>query len=140
MVNHQYLEITEHNGEGFRPCVDYGEWRVAILRHIAELEAENITYLERHNETDEVFVLLEGRCILLIGEGTGEMISIQGVDMVPHKLYNVKKGTYHNHAPSKDAVVLIVENKNTGSANSDRIPLSSEYQMQVISLAEPFWG
>ena len=140
MVHHHYLEITEYHGEGYHPCVDYGEWRVAILRHIADLAAEKITFLERHQETDEVFVLLAGRCLLFIGENSEESISIQGVDMVPHKLYNVKKGAYHNHILSEDAVVLIVENRDTGSQNSDRMPLSSEEREQVIALAASLWG
>ncbi len=135
-MDDQYLEIIEYTGEGFKPCVDFGEWRVAILRYIPELEVENIHYLERHNETDEVFILLEGHCILLIGEGDEFINNIRAVEMVPKKLYNVKKGTYHNHTLSKDAIVLIVENRDTGSQNSDRIPLPAELQKQILSLTK----
>jgi hypothetical protein len=140
MVDQRYLEITAYEGEGFQPCVDYGEWRVAILRYIDHLAPENISYLERHLETDEVFVLLAGRCILLIGDEVEGGGNIEAVEMVPHKLYNVKQGTYHNHTLSEDAVVLIVENRDTGSHNSDRLPLSGEEQEQVVSLAASLWG
>ena len=53
------LKILEFNGEGYKPLVDFGSWRVAFLRFIDELLPENIQRLERHVETDEVFVLLE---------------------------------------------------------------------------------
>lgn len=140
MINNRYLEITEYVGEGYHPCVDYGEWRVAILRYIAELEAEEITHLERHNETDEVFVLLAGRCVLLIGEGEDTIERVQAVDMLPHKLYNIKRAAYHNHALSKDAVVLIVENRNTGADNSDQLPLSAAQREQIVQLTQTCWG
>jgi ureidoglycolate hydrolase len=135
MTNDPYLEITEFSGEGYHPCVDFGEWRVAILRFIADLKAENITYLERHLETDEVFVLLEGGCTLIIGKGSSKINQLRVVEMVSNKIYNIKKGTYHNHILSQDAVVLIVENKDTGAENSDRTTLSQTLRKQILSLA-----
>ena len=55
MLDKRYLEIIDYTGEGYQPCVDYGEWRVAILRFITDLKAENISFLECHKDTDEVF-------------------------------------------------------------------------------------
>jgi ureidoglycolate hydrolase len=134
MIHQRYLEIIDHTGEGYKPCIDYGEWRVAVLRFTADVEAKNITYLERHNETDEVFVLLEGNCTLLIGEGSQKIKVIQAIKMDPYKLYNVKKGTYHHQILSRNAQVLLVENNNTGSENSDRIPLSKEQIEHILSV------
>ncbi|MBT7072251.1 MAG: hypothetical protein HN975_15310 [Anaerolineae bacterium] len=122
------IEISEYTGEGYRPLVDYGEWRVAILRYADDLRPENIKKFERHNETDEVFVLLEGQCTLFVADDEG---GIHAVDMQPHKLYNVKKGVYHSHTLSEDASVLIVENRDTGNKNSERIMLS-EAQCDVL--------
>ncbi|MBS3750411.1 MAG: hypothetical protein KGY39_02775 [Anaerolineales bacterium] len=136
----RYLEIKEYVGEGYRPCIDHGTWRVAILRYISDLEAINIDALERHNETDEVFVLLSGRCILYIGEGDGTLETIHAVDMVPEKIYNIKKGVYHSHTLSRDAVVLIVENRDTGPTNSDRISLINEQRREIITLTQSLWG
>ena len=47
--------------------------------------------MQRHNETDEVFVLLCGRCILFIGEGDEKVKAVHAQDMQPFKIYNVKK-------------------------------------------------
>jgi mannose-6-phosphate isomerase-like protein (cupin superfamily) len=128
MIDSRLVEISEYTGEGYRPLVDYGEWRVAILRYIDELAPENITFLERHNETDEVFVLLEGRCTLLIGDGE----EIHAVKMEPYKVYNVKRGVYHSHTLSKDAIVLVVENCDTGAWNSDRMSLGEEQRERTL--------
>ena len=69
IMKSEYLNILEFNGEGYKPLVDFSSWRVAFLRFIDELIPENIQRLERHVETDEVFVLLKGQAILFIGEG-----------------------------------------------------------------------
>jgi ureidoglycolate hydrolase len=127
-IDPSLIEISEYTGEGYRPLVDYGEWRVAILRYTDDLRPENIKMFERHNETDEVFVLLEGQCILFVTDDEG---GVHAVDMQPHKLYNMKKGVYHSHTLSEDASVLIVENRDTGEKNSERI-LLSEAQCNVL--------
>ena len=61
------LDVRECPWEGYSPVVDYGGWRVAALNYIEELRADNLRTMQRHNETDEVFVLLRGRCILFVG-------------------------------------------------------------------------
>ncbi|MCP4142227.1 MAG: hypothetical protein GY755_18460 [Chloroflexi bacterium] len=134
MIDSRLVEISEYTGEGYRPLVDYGEWRVAILRYVDDLRPENIKTLERHNETDEVFVLLEGRCILFVGDGD----KLEPVDMKPHKLYNVKKGVYHTHALSEDAIVLVVENRDTGGGNSDRVSLTEAQRERLATESKVF--
>ena len=42
MIPETLLEIHDYNGEGYRPLIDYGAWRVAILNYIDELLPENI--------------------------------------------------------------------------------------------------
>jgi ureidoglycolate hydrolase len=116
-----YVEELTHNGEGYKPLVDYSGWRVAILNH-----AERFDYrlskqrkLERHNETDEVFVLLKGKAVLVIG-GNGETAgNIDFITMMPNVLYNVKKAVWHHIYVSTDASVLIVENSDTGKHNTE---------------------
>ncbi len=109
------LEIKEYNGEGYNRTHIYDAWRVAFLNYADHFD--RITYLERHMLTDEVFVLLCGRAELLIGE-KGEP-----VEMEPNKLYNIKKGVWHNIRVSRDAKVLIVENSETGRENSEYLYL-----------------
>ena len=72
----ELLDVKEYQGEGYRPVVDYGGWRVAVLNYIEELRADNLRAMQRHNETDEVFVLLRGRCILFLGEGQEDRKSV----------------------------------------------------------------
>jgi hypothetical protein len=138
-INEQFLEIREHLRPGYSPLVDFETWRVAILNFAEELRPENLTRMQRHNDTDEVFVLLRGRCILFVGEGVDEATIIHGVDLKPQKLYNVKKAVWHHHTLSQDAMVLVVENRNTTYANSPFCALSEAQQDTIRKLTTILW-
>ncbi|MEE8390481.1 MAG: hypothetical protein V3S14_06750 [Anaerolineae bacterium] len=138
-INESLLEIHAYTGEGYMPVIDYGAWRVAILNYADELLPQNITHMQRHDETDEVFVLLRGRCILFIGEGDEAVTSIFAQDMEPFKMYNVKKSAWHMHTLSKDAMVLIVENRDTTVQNSPTCPLDEAQRKKLVDLTHHLW-
>jgi ureidoglycolate hydrolase len=117
------LEIREYYGEGYHPLIDFGSWRVAILRWGPGACPEGIDSMERHTQTDEVFVLLDGWATLLIGGNQGKVDEIQAEVMAGGKLYNVKQNTWHTALLSRDAVILIVENCDTGVDNSEYFKL-----------------
>ncbi len=135
------LQVTSHDGRGYRPLVEHGAWLVALMGPDDEHAPETIPFFERHNETDEVFVLLAGRCILYIGDSTGDEApgAIHGRDMETGKLYNVRRGVWHNCALGADAKVLVVENADTSGANSDYVTLSDAERAEVARLAQELW-
>lgn len=134
------LEMSSYDGPGYLPLVDFGAWRVALMNYTADLLPEKINHMQKHVETDEVFVLLAGRCILFLGEGEQTITAVHAVDMEPFKLYNVKRGVWHSHTFSPHARVLIVENRDTTEANSPCLDLTVEQRRQVQQLAEALWG
>jgi hypothetical protein len=140
-VDPSLLEVHDHRDEGYRPLVDFGAWRVAVLNHIDHLEPRNLKDVQRHDETDEVFVLLAGRCILFVGDGgDGGAGAIHAVDLEPGRIYNVKRGTWHTHALSRDGSVLVVENRDTTVANSPTCPLTAEQTDAIVAAARRLWG
>ena len=139
-VDERLLEVRDYAGQGYLPLIDYGAWRVAVLRWVDELMPGNITHMQRHDETDEVFVLLAGRCILFIGEGEAHPERIFPVDMQPLKLYNVKKGCWHTHTLTQDATVLIVENLDTTVENSPQIALNDDQRGQLVVYTKELWS
>jgi len=138
-VNSALLEIHRHEGDGYKPLVDFADWRVAVLNFSPDLLPENLTRMQRHNETDEVFVLLQGRCILFVGEGRESVTRIHAEDLQPGKIYNVKQAVWHTHALSSDAKVLVVENRDTTYDNSPFAPLSAEQQQTLVDLTASLW-
>ena len=134
-IPEKLLEVREHTTEGYRPLVDFSAWRVAVLNYSPELRPENITAMQRHNETDEVFVLLRGRCLLYIGAGESAVTQVYAEDMAPLKVYNVRKGVWHHHALSEDAMVLVVENRDTTYDNSPFCQLTETQRREVVALS-----
>ena len=134
------IEIREHHEPDYKPLIDYQSWRVAVINYTDDLLPEKINRVQKHTETDEVFVLMTGRCILFIGEGEESVTKIHAVDMELYKAYNVKKGVWHSHTFSKDARVLIVENCDTVVENSPFVPLSESQCGDVVRLTKEIWG
>jgi len=135
-LSENLLEIEEYKQEGYSPLIDYGEWRVAVLNYCEELLPENIDKMQKHNQTDEVFVLLKGNCTLYLAEGEDDIENIYAQKMEPFKLYNVKKSVWHTHSLSSDGSVLIVENRNTGLDNSPEIELSQAERAKIVELSK----
>lgn len=134
------IEVREHDAPDYKPLIDYQSWRVALMNYTSDLTPDKINRMQKHTETDEVFVLLKGRCILFLGEGDETVTAVHAVDMELNKLYNVKRGVWHSHTFSEDAKVLIVENRDTVDANSPFVGLSAEQQKQVVELTKRLWG
>ncbi|MBQ7268614.1 MAG: MBL fold metallo-hydrolase [Bacteroidales bacterium] len=113
------LDIIDNGGEGYRRLVNNAKWTLATLNWAPRFEEKNIVELERHNLTDETFVLLQGKATLLIGEKAVR------VEMQPLKYYNIRAGIWHNIFVSKDARVLIAENADTSKDNTDYLSLET---------------
>jgi hypothetical protein len=135
-IPHSLLEVKKFSGEGYMPLVDYETWRVAMLCYHENLLPQNIVNMQRHDLTDEIFVLLKGKCILFLGEGDQTIEKLHVVDMDPGTVYNVKRSTWHTHTLSLDAQVLIVENCNTGDDNSPFRPISSTVRADMMDCVQ----
>lgn len=126
------IEIYEYNDSGYKTLMSYKEWRVAILNFTDELKIENINYVEAHKETDEVFVLLEGNCqMILMDFDNKNLKKMEIVELEPNKIYNIPKNIHHSHVLSSDAKLLIVEQEDTNDLNSDKIYLNDEIKTKM---------
>lgn len=135
-MQEELLEITTFDGEGYKPLIDFDCWRVAFLRYIDELLPENIVNAEKHLETDEVFVLLAGKAVLIIGSGDDEVLEMTPYTMEPYILYNVKQNAWHNIVMSQDATILLVENRNTSRVNTAYYDLNSDQRHFIQQVAQ----
>ncbi|PKK91580.1 MAG: hypothetical protein CVV62_00905 [Tenericutes bacterium HGW-Tenericutes-7] len=123
----KYYDIYDFNGIGYEKLFHHRDWRVAVLNYIDELEIDALKYMEAHNLTDEVFVLLEGSCHLFFAEVIHDEIkSICALNLEKHKVYKIPAGIFHTHTLSHDAKLLIIEEENTSDQNSPRIYLTEQ--------------
>jgi mannose-6-phosphate isomerase-like protein (cupin superfamily) len=125
------LDIREHEGKGYKALIDYGGWRVAILRFEDGMQPQHQTSMERHLETDEVFVLTKGKGVLILGGNEKQLhgFAVQPMDI--GKLYNIRRKVWHTVSLSRDASVVIVENQDTGQHNSEYDELTAEQQQLI---------
>ena len=131
------IEIKTFDEAGSRPVVDFGAWRVAILNYIDELRPAQIHEVQQHAETDAVFVLLAGECLLFTADvADGTTTQVHACPMEAGKIYNVPRGVYHTHTLTPGAKVLIVENVDTNDANSPRAPLTQAHRAEIVRLSQ----
>lgn len=132
MDNH--IEILEYNGPGYKSLMSFESWRVAVSNDSKTTAVESIPAFEKHELTDEVFVLLKGVCTLFTAGNHTEPQEIISTDMEIGKVYNVKRGTWHTRRINKGTSVLIVENDNTGADNSPKARITPE-QRSYLSIS-----
>jgi len=126
------IEIIPNIKECYAPLVDFESWRVAGLNHCDLVDIANLTRVERHLETDEVFLLTAGRAALIVERGgENETGAARGnpfevIPMKPNTLYNIKKGIFHHVVMEKDASIILVENSDTAVENSEYKDLTAD--------------
>lgn len=129
----KYYDTYDFNGIGYEKLFHHQNWRVAILNYIEELEVDQLVYVEAHDLTDEVFVLLSGSCHMFFAEVIdGRIKDISCISLEPHKVYKIPMGVYHTHTLSCDAKLLIVEEENTSYENSPRVYMTPEEKNMMI--------
>jgi mannose-6-phosphate isomerase-like protein (cupin superfamily) len=125
------LETYTWDAMGYSPLVFSDGWQVALLNWEPTFEPANLGEVERHLETDEVFVLLRGRAVLFTWTDAGE---VGLADMVPGMVYNVRAGVWHNLLSTKDAAWVIVENRDTHVHDTHLRQMTEEEQAQLQAL------
>ena len=138
-MNKDFIEVSEYVEDGYKPVVDYKTWRVAVLNYIDELLPSQIKTMQKHNETEEIFVLLSGKCILFSGGNSNEIGEVDAINLEHLKIYNVKRSVWHTHTLSEGASVLIVENVDTGDQNSPTSKISDEQIAKIQELVKNLW-
>jgi len=137
-MDESVLEIRDYDGAGYQPLVDYGEWRVAILNWLDNVRPDLNNVMERHTQTDEIFVLTRGKGVLLMGGNGPQADGVHPQAMEIGKIYNVKCNAWHAILLSREASVLLVENKDTGDHNSEYCKLSAELHRKLMEIAQSY--
>jgi mannose-6-phosphate isomerase-like protein (cupin superfamily) len=128
------IDVHRWQGEGYRPFVSYRDWLVALMNWEPRFDPANVGQVERHNQTDEIFVLTHGRGVLFVA--TDE--NVQAIDMQPGVIYNVTCGTWHSVIGTRASSWLIVESNDTSAENTDHRSLT-ESELQNLKKQYPTW-
>jgi mannose-6-phosphate isomerase-like protein (cupin superfamily) len=121
-MSNQEIIISENNAEGLSWLYDNKTWTVGIKNWKPANDVAELDCVEKHNETDELFILLQGRCVLLQAydqANSAEGLDITKIEMQANKLYQIPAGLWHNTVTWPDTKLVIIENSNTGMHNSE---------------------
>lgn len=125
------IEQYQISDNGYHPFLIRDGWQVAQLNYMPEQEIGNIVKLDIHHLTDEVFILLNGKAVLIGAEINGNDVNFEVELMKPNITYNIPVGTWHNIAMSKDCEIIIVEKSDTHIADFEFFPLSDEKKNEM---------
>ncbi len=130
------LEIHQWSGEGFKPLMFTEGWQAAILNWEPLFDRPNLNEIERHNLTDEVFVLLRGQAVIFTRPDGG---ALEAVEMAPGLIYNVPAGVWHNLVATRDVSFLIVENRDTHLHDTEIRPIAAD-ELARLDAQLPAWA
>jgi ureidoglycolate hydrolase len=107
------IQTYFHAGDGFCPLVICPGWQVSQLNDRSDLHADTIRQMERHDATDEVFILIKGDASLIVGTERADTLALKALRMKPGVTYNVPRGVWHTIMTLPGMQVMIVEKNNT---------------------------
>ncbi|MDD3903961.1 MAG: hypothetical protein PHO09_09825 [Sphaerochaeta sp.] len=130
----QQIENFAFTGEGMTRVYENGKWMVGIKNWKPSNDITGIDCLERHNKSDELFVLLEGSCSLIYANETIEGLSIHAVSMEKNQVYNIPQSLWHNTVTQKTTKLILIEDSSTSGENSDILNLNDKQIDEIRSL------
>lgn len=132
------LEVGESFEQRFKPVLSFEGWRVAMLRHSDATECNKFHQVERHNQTNEVFILTAGKADLIICE-TGDIPGETYVfPMIQNVAYNIPPLVWHHVVMSGEAHIIIFERADTTRENSNYYQYQADQCIEIINLFQKF--
>lgn len=128
------MEIIEKyiaKDKGYHPLLIREGWQVAQLNYTDIHDIKNIDKVDIHHHTDEVFILIKGKAVLIGATFiTGKPV-FEVELMKPNVTYNIPQKTWHNIAMEKGSEVIIVEKSNTHLSDFEFHYLTVEEREQL---------
>lgn len=114
------VEVGASFAQRYQPVLDFDGWRVAMLRYFDATAPETFYRVERHWNTNEVFLLTAGKAFLILFDGEAAPAEpYHVIPMVHNVAYNVLRSVWHHAVMSPDAHIVLVERSETGLETTD---------------------
>ena len=130
------IESYEVSEDGFHPFLIRDGWQVAQLNYMEDQDIKNISKIDIHYQTDEVFVLLEGKAVLIAVAFDHDIPIFEVELMKQNTTYNIPKNMWHNIAMQEGSQVLIVEKSNTHLSDFGYFNLDSKQKKALQDQVE----
>ena len=131
------VQVGASFAQTYAPVLEFEGWRVAMLRYNEAVAPTNFTRVERHRNTNEVFILTAGAADLIILDH-GDEDSDQDAPvryfvehMRPSVAYNVGQSVWHHVVMTQDAHIVLIEKADTALETSNYWDLPSELAREI---------
>lgn len=126
------MEKYRIEDEGYHPFLIREGWQVAQLNYNENQKVENISRIDIHHYTDEVFMLMKGKAVLIGAEIVKDEPVFNLEIMLPGTVYNIPVNSWHNIAMQPGCEVLIIEKDNTHVSDFEFFKLSDKKRVELI--------
>jgi type II secretory pathway component PulL len=132
------LEVGQYFDDGYKPVLDFHGWRVAMLRYGEFVTAKHLHQVERHRNTNEVFILTAGEADLILCDAGDVPQNAYVLPMKHNVAYNIPDYGWHHVVMSKDAHIILFERTETSAATSDYAKLTQAQLNTIHEQLRPF--
>jgi hypothetical protein len=119
------IYLKQHDGEGLARVYENNAWMVGLKNYKPANDAALFTEIERHRQSDELFLLLAGSCVLLSAFEEKGSLRFEAHAMKTGALYVIPSSLWHTTITKPGSKLALVEDPGTGAANSDVRSLSA---------------
>ena len=130
-------DIYENNGEGILCVYKNPKWLVSIKNWKPDNDIAGIAHLEIHHSTDEQFILLSGKCILITAERRDGKFETELTLLEVGTLYTVPKECWFFTIVQRDTRMMYVQDSSCSTENSEYCRLSMEEIASIQERARP---
>ena len=118
------LTISKPQKNGFDVFISNKNFKCAFITTHKQYSYGKINFVKRHNDSDEIYVLLKGNATILTSDDINQTFS--KTVLSNHIAYNVKCGTWHHLAVSNDALIFVAESGAVSPENTDTADISKK--------------
>lgn len=130
-------DFYEYSGEGIECAYRNDKWVVCIKNWKPNNDIEGLEHLEIHHTTDEQFILISGKCIIITADRKDGKFEIELTLVKKGVLYNVPTECWFFTIVQKDTRMMYVQDSGCSTENSEYCKLSSEEIEYIQKLARP---
>jgi mannose-6-phosphate isomerase-like protein (cupin superfamily) len=135
MNNPLDLQTLSWEGTGYQPLLRTDGWMASLMNWEDSMGPERALSIERHSNSDEVFILLQGKAAFYLIEGDS---LLRVVEMERYMLYNVPRGVWHNTLATRDVKFAIIENDGTDKTGTEVRALTSTERSALLQKLPPW--
>ncbi|MFD1398972.1 hypothetical protein ACFQ41_06590 [Lacticaseibacillus suilingensis] len=126
------VETYSNESEGIKCVYNNGNWLVSIKNWKPDNDIEGVSHLEIHHKSDEQFILVQGKALLITAERSDN--KFQDIKLTPMRVgevLNVSKEQWFYSITQKDTKIVYVQAADTSLDNSDFADLTDEQVAEI---------